>query len=57
MIDNIAIIKPEMTIEGANLILLKLNISGLNSFGLSLPPPVINENPINIENIETISNK
>ncbi len=46
-----------MTKEGANLILLKLNISGLNSFGLSLPPPVIKENPINIENIETKSNK
>jgi hypothetical protein len=44
-----------MTSEGANLILLKLNISGLNSFGFSLPPPDIKKYPINIEIIDAKS--
>tara|TARA_B100000530_G_C15545870_1_gene324521 strand:+ start:289 stop:465 length:177 start_codon:yes stop_codon:yes gene_type:complete len=39
--------KPIITKVGANLILLKLYISGLNSDGLFDPPPDIKKNPIN----------
>jgi hypothetical protein len=46
MIAQISKAKPINTIIGASVILLKLKMAGLNSFGLSAFHPIIRRNPI-----------
>jgi len=48
-------VKPEITISGASLILLKLYISSLNTSGSSEAPPDIKRKPIPMTKIDTIS--